>query len=112
VFNRSYNETQFGSTIGLIGVNDQTKVDVFSAGVQGLLPVGTLYTIYGSSTGTRDVFNGISKNYQTFGGFQVTQRCSGDSVSAANLEAGAHPEGQPLDLGPDYKLSAINTVTG
>lgn len=111
VFSRTYAETQFGSSIGLIGVNDQTKVDVFSGGVQGLLPVGTVYSIYGSSTETRDVFNGISKNYQTFGGFQVTQPLLRGFGLAANLEQVRIQKANRSISDQAYRQSAINTVT-
>jgi outer membrane protein TolC len=51
VFSRTYSETQFNTSIGPIPVNDQTKVDYYSAGVQGLLPTGTQYNVYGKRAG-------------------------------------------------------------
>jgi outer membrane protein TolC len=113
VFSRTYNETQFPTNLGLglIGVTDQTKTDVFSGGVQGLLPIGTVYNVYGSSVETRDVLNGITKNYQTFGGFSVTQPLLRGFGLAANLEQVRIQKANRSISDQAYRQSAINTVT-
>ena len=113
VFSRTYNETQFPTTLGLglIGVTDQTKTDTFSGGVQGLLPIGTQYNVYASTVETRDVLNGITKNYQTFGGFAVTQPLLRGFGFDANLLQVRIAKASRSISDQDYRLSAINTVT-
>ena len=110
-FQRSYSSTQFNTSIGPIPVNDLTKVDYYQAGVQGLLPVGTQYSIYGSTQEVRDTYNGITQNYQTFGGFQVTQPLLKGFGLAANLEHVRIQKASRSINDLTYQLSAINTVT-
>jgi len=110
VATRTYSETQFNTVIGPIPVNDQTKVDYYSAGVQGLLPIGTQYNVYGSVQEVRDVYNGITKNFQSFGGFNVTQpllQGFGLSANLVNVRI-AKANRSINDL--TYKQSAIDTV--
>jgi outer membrane protein len=108
---RSYSSTQFNSSIGPIPINDLTKTDYYQAGVQGLLPVGTQYSIYGSTQEVRDVYNGITQNYETFGGFQVTQPLLKGFGFAANLEQVRIQKANRSISDLNYHLSAINTVT-
>jgi outer membrane protein len=110
-FTRSYSSTQFNTSIGPIPVNDLTKVDYYQGGVQGLLPVGTQYSIYGSTTEVRDVYNGITQNYQTFGGFSVTQPLLSGFGLAVNLEQVRIQKANRSINDLTYQLSAINTVT-
>jgi outer membrane protein len=110
VATRNYSETQFNTSIGPIPVNDQTKVDYYSAGVQGLLPIGTQYNVYGSVQEVRDVYNGITKNFQSYGGFQVTQpllQGFGFSANLVNVRI-AKANRSINDL--TYRQSAIDTV--
>jgi len=111
VASRTFNESQFNTYSGLIPVNDQTKVDAYSIGVQGILPLGTLYSITGSTQEVRDPTNGIIKNFQTFGGFQVTQPLLKGFGFGANLVnvriAKANRSIGDLAL----RQSAIDTVT-
>jgi len=111
VGSRTYASTQFNTSIGPIPVNDLTKSDYYSLGVQGLLPVGTQYTIYGSTQEVRDVYNGITQNYQTFGGFQVTQPLLKGFGFAANLEQVRIQKANRSINDVTYQMSAINTVT-
>jgi outer membrane protein TolC len=108
---RSYSSTQFNTSIGPIPVNDLTKVDYYQLGVQGLLPVGTQYSVYGSTQEVRDVYNGVTQNYQTFGGFQVTQPLLKGFGFAANLEQVRIQKANRSISDLSYHLSAINTVT-
>ena len=111
VLNRNFTETQFTTSLGPIPVSDNTKTDSYSAGVQGLLPIGTQYNIYGSTIEVRDNYNGINRNYQTFGGFQVTQpllKGFGFSANLANVRV-AKANRSISDL--TYRQSAIDTVT-
>ena len=111
VVNRSYSETQFTSSLGPIPVSDNTKTDSYSAGIQGLLPLGTQYNLYGSTIEVRDNYNGINRNYQTFGGFQVTQpllKGFGFNANLANVRV-AKANRSISDL--TYRQSAIDTVT-
>jgi outer membrane protein TolC len=111
VVSRSYNETQFNSSIGPIPVNDQTKVDNYSAGVQGLLPTGTLYNLSVSTQEVRDVYNGISKNFESYGGFQVTQPLlQGFGLSANLVNVRIAKANRAID-DLTYRQSAIDTVT-
>jgi outer membrane protein len=108
---RTYSSTQFNTSIGPIPVNDLTKVDYYQLGVQGLLPVGTQYSIFGSTQEVRDSYNGITQNYQTFGGFQVTQPLLKGFGFAANLEQVRIQKANRSINDLTYQLSAINTVT-
>jgi outer membrane protein len=108
---RTYSSSQFNASIGPIPVEDLTKVDYFSAGVQGLLPLGTQYSVFGSTQEVRDVYNGITKNYQTFGGFSVTQPLLRGFGLAANLEQVRIQKANRSISDQTYRQSAINTVT-
>ena len=111
VANRNFSETQFTTSLGPIPVSDNTKTDSYSVGIQGLLPLGTQYTIYGSTVEIRDTYNGITRNYQTFGGFQVTQpllKGFGLSANLVNVRI-AKANRSINDL--TYRQSAIDTVT-
>ena len=111
VFNRNYTSTQFTTSFGPIPVLDQTKTDTFSGGIQGILPLGTLYSITGSTIEVRDTYNGITKNFQTFGGFQVDQpllKGFGFSANLVNVRV-AKANRAISDL--TYRQSAIDTVT-
>jgi outer membrane protein TolC len=111
VAERLYQSSQFNDSVGPIPINDLTKIDTYSAGVQGLLPVGTLYQITASTIETRDVYNGITQNYQTFGGFSVTQPLLKGFGLAANLEQVRIQKANRSISDLTYQLSAINTVT-
>lgn len=67
-FIRNYSSSQFNTSNGLIPIEDLNKVDYYQAGVTGLLPLGTQYSIFGSTQEVRDPADGIPKNFQTFGG--------------------------------------------
>ncbi len=110
-FSRTYSSSQFNTSIGPIPVEDLTKVDYYSAGVQGLLPVGTQYYIYGSTQEVRDVYNGITKNYQSFGGFTVTQPLLRGFGLAYNLEQVRIQKANRSISDLTYQMSAINTIT-
>ena len=110
VASRNFSETQFNTSIGPIPVNDQTKVDYYSAGIQGFLPTGTQYSIYGSTQEIRDVYNGITKNYQTFGGFQVTQPLLKGFGFASNLVNVRIAKANRSINELTYRQSAIDTV--
>jgi outer membrane protein TolC len=111
VFSRTYNSTDFNTSIGPIPVLDLTKVDNFNASVQGLLPTGTQYSFNGSTEEVRDVYNGITKNYYTFGGFQVTQPLLKGFGFAANLLQVRIQKANRGISDANYRQSAINTVT-
>jgi outer membrane protein TolC len=111
VAGRDFSETQFNTSIGPIPVSDQTKVDNYSVGVQGILPFGTQYHIYGSTQEVRDNYNGITRNFQTFGGFEVSQpllKGFGLSANLVNVRI-AKANRSINDL--TYRQSAIDTVT-
>jgi outer membrane protein len=114
VLNRLYSSSQLGiidTTVGPVAINDLTKVDTYSAAVQGLLPIGTQYSISASTIETRDVFNGITQNYQTFGGFQVTQPLLKGFGFAANLEQVRIQKANRSISDLNYQQSAITTIT-
>ena len=106
-----FSETQFNTSIGPIPVNDQTKVDNYSIGVQGILPLGTQYHIFGSTQEVRDNYNGITRNYQTFGGFQVTQPLLKGFGLGANLVNVRIAKANRSIGDLAYRQSAIDTVT-
>lgn len=109
--NRTYSSTDFNTSIGPIPVLDLTKVDSYSAGVGGMLPIGTQYRIYGSTQEVRDVYNGVTKNYQSFGGFQVTQPLLNGFGLAANLEQVRIQKANRSISDQAYRQAAINTVS-
>ena len=114
VFNRSYSETQFNTSIGPIPVNDQSKTDYYSAGIQGLLPVGTQYNVeMGSTRGgvSQAEGRGIIQSFETFGGFQVTQPLLKGFGFDANLLQVRIAKANRSISDQTYRQSAINTVT-
>jgi outer membrane protein len=108
---RNYASSQFNTSNGLIPVEDLNKVDYYQAGVTGFLPVGTQYNIYASTQEVRDPTDGIPKNFQTFGGFQVTQPLLKGFGFAANLEQVRIQKANRSISDLTYQQSAINTVT-
>ncbi|HEY1793943.1 MAG TPA: TolC family protein [Opitutaceae bacterium] len=109
---RTYNQTQFGSSVGLVGVFDQEKIDYYQGGVQGLLPVGTQYSIYGSTTETRETYAGaFSKNYSSFGGFQVTQPLLKGFGLGYNLENVRIAKANRAISDQNFRQTAITTVS-
>jgi outer membrane protein len=110
-FIRNYASSQFNSSNGLIPIEDLNKVDYYQAGVTGLLPLGTQYDVFVSTQEVRDPADGIPKNYQSFGGFQVTQPLLRGFGLAANLEQVRIQKAQRSINDLDYKMSAISTVT-
>jgi outer membrane protein len=113
-FTRSYASSQLGivdTTVGPVAINDLTKTDTYIAAVQGLLPIGTQYSISASTIETRDVFNGITQNYQTYGGFTVTQPLLKGFGFAYNLEQVRIQKANRSIQDLTYQQSAINTVT-
>jgi outer membrane protein len=111
LFIRSYASSQFNTSNGLIPIEDLNKVDYYQAGVTGLLPIGTQYSIYASTQEVRDPTDGIPKNFSTFGGFQVTQPLLNGFGFAVNLEQVRIQKAQRSISDLTYKLSAINTIT-
>jgi len=112
VASRTFNESQFNTYSGLIPVSEQTKVDTYSIGVQGILPLGTLYSITGSTQEVRDPTDGIIKNFQTFGGFQVTQPLLKGFGFGANLVNVRIAKANRSIDDLTYRQSAIDTVWG
>jgi outer membrane protein TolC len=110
VASRTFNESQFNTYSGLIPVNDQTKVDTYSAGIQGILPLGTLYSVTASTQEVRDPTEGITKNFQTFGGFQVTQPLLKGFGLGANLVNVRIAKANRSINDLTYRQSAIDTV--
>ncbi|HMD60747.1 MAG TPA: TolC family protein [Opitutaceae bacterium] len=110
-FSRTFSETQFSSSLGPVPVVDNTKADYYSAGIQGLLPVGTQYSVYGSAQEVRSLYNGFSKSFQTFAGFQVTQPLlKGFGLDSNLLQVRLAKADRTIsDL--TYRQSAIDTVT-
>lgn len=111
VVNRDYATSEFTQTLGPIPVEDNTKTDTYGVGLQGLLPIGTQYTVGGSTVEVRDVFNGISKNYQTFGGVSITQPLlSGFGFDSNLLQVRIAKANRGIS-DQAYRQSAIDTVT-
>ncbi len=110
-FIRNYSSSQFNTSNGLIPIEDLNKVDYYQAGVTGLLPLGTQYSIFGSTQEVRDPADGIPKNFQTFGGFQVTQHLLKGFGLAANLEQVRIQKANRSISDLTYQQSAIATVT-
>ncbi len=111
VLNRSFSQSQFTSTLGPIPVADNTKTDNYSVALQGVLPLGTQYTLTGSTLEVRDNYNGISRNYQTFGGFQVVQPLLKGFGLGANLVNVRVAKANRTISDLAYRQSAIDTVT-
>jgi outer membrane protein len=111
VLTRTYSSSQFNSSNGLIPIEDLNKVDFYGAAVQGLLPVGTRYNVGVSTQEVRDPTDGIIKNFQTFGGFQVTQPLLKGFGFAANLEQVRIQKANRSISDLNYQQSAITTIT-
>ena len=108
---RTYSSTQFNTSIGPIPVFDLTKTDYYQFGLQGKLPLGTQYTILGSTQEVRDVYNGTTKNFATFGGFQVDQPLLRGFGLGINLEQVRIQKANRGISDQNYRLTAINTIT-
>ena len=111
VAQRQYQSTEFNTVNGPIPVYDQTKSDYYQVGVQGLLPLGTTYSIFGNSTEVREIYNGTAKNWQTFGGFSWDQPLLRGFGLDANLEQIRIQKANRGISDQNYRMSAINTVT-
>src|ERR1035438_5330860 len=85
-FNRSSSGTRSAASLGQVQLDD-IRADYYSAALQGQLPVGTLYSVTASTQDVRDMYSGFARNYQTFGGFTVTQPLLKGFGFDANLEA-------------------------
>jgi outer membrane protein TolC len=109
-FNRSSSGTRSAASLGQVQLDD-IRADYYSAALQGQLPVGTLYSVTASTQDVRDMYSGFARNYQTFGGFTVTQPLLKGFGFDANLEAVrvAKADRSISDLA--YRQSAIDTVT-
>src|ERR1022692_909726 len=108
-FNRSSSGTRSAASLGQVQLDD-IRADYYSAALQGQLPVGTLYSVTASTQDVRDMYSGFARNYQTFGGFTVTQPLLKGFGFDANLEAVrvAKADRSISDLA--YRQSAIDTV--
>jgi outer membrane protein len=107
---RSSSETQTPASLGQLQL-DSIRADYYSVALQGQLPVGTLFSVTGSTQDVRDLYSGFTRNFQTFGGFTVTQPLLKGFGFDANLEAVrvAKADRSISDLA--YRQSAIDTVT-
>jgi outer membrane protein TolC len=108
--NRSSSNTPENLELGSVLI-DNIRTDSYSFGVQGLLPLGTQYTVSGSTQDEREQLSGYSRNYMTFGGFTLTQpllRNFGFDANLVNVRV-AKANRAISDL--TYRASAINTVT-
>jgi outer membrane protein len=108
---RFYYSQEFNTVNGPIPVYDVTKEDTYQVGVQGLLPIGTTYSIFGSADEVREVFNGYAKNWENFGGVQITQPLLKGFGFDANLEQVRIQKANRAISDQNYRQSAINTVT-
>lgn len=111
VVNRDYATSQFTDSLGPIPVNDNTKTDTYGVSLQGLLPIGTQYSISGSTQEVRDSYNGVTKNYQTFGGVSVTQPLLSGFGFASNLLQVRIAKANRGISDQTYRQAAIDTVT-
>src|ERR1017187_3891925 len=109
-FNPISSGTRSAASLGQVQLDD-IRADYYSAALQGQLPVGTLYSVTASTQDVRDMYSGFARNYQTFGGFTVTQPLLKGFGFDANLEAVrvAKADRSISDLA--YRQSAIDTVT-
>jgi outer membrane protein len=90
---------------------ENIKTDVYSVGIQGLSPWGTLYDLSGSTVNNRYMFNGYTNNYQSAGTLQITQPLLKGFGFDANLAAVRIAKASRAISDCDYRLAAINTVT-
>lgn len=108
--NGSKSQTREEASLGQLQL-DTLKTDQLSVGVTGMLPIGTTYTLTGSTQDVRDFLSGYGRNYQTFGGFTVTQPLLKGFGFAANLENIRVAKANRSISDLQYRQSAILTVT-
>jgi outer membrane protein len=110
VGNRSSSNQPENLGIGSV-VIDNIRTDSYSFGLQGVLPLGTQYTITGSTEDEREQYSGFSRNYLTFGGFTVTQPLLKNFGFDANLVNVRIAKANRTISDLTYLESAIGTVT-
>jgi len=90
---------------------ENIKTDIYSAALQGQTPWGTTYSVGESVFNYRYQYSGFANNYQSFGGFNVTQHLLKGFGFDANLAAVRIAKANRSISDCDYRLSAISTVT-
>ena len=111
VLSRTYSSSQFATSDSGIPVVDASKVDYYSAGLTGLLPTGTVYTVSGSTVEYREIFNGTQKTFDTAEQFSVTQPLLNGFGFSYNLEGVRVAKANRTIQDLTFRLSAIATVT-
>ncbi len=87
------------------------KLDTYSVAVQGQMPWGLTYNVGGQAYNYRFMYNGYSSNFQSFGGFNITQPLLKGFGFDANLAQVRIAKASRAISDCDYRQSAINTVT-
>jgi outer membrane protein len=90
---------------------ETVKSDTYSLNLVGVTPIGTAYTIGGNTYNARYEFNNYANNYQSFGGFQVTQHLLKGFGFGANLAQVRIQKANRTISDLQYRLTAIGTVT-
>ena len=110
VASRTGSEIREIAALGQVQLDD-VRSDFYGIGLQGQTPVGTTYSITGSTQNVRDFFSGYRNSYQTFGGFTITQPLLKGFGFAANLENVRIAKANRSISDLEYRQSAIDTVT-
>jgi len=87
------------------------KLDTYTAALTGQMPWGLTYNVGGQAYNYRFMYNGYSNNFQTFGGFNITQPLLKGFGFDANLAQVRIAKASRSISDCDYRQSAINTVT-
>jgi outer membrane protein TolC len=116
-FTGSYTSGEDGSPVStdpFSGVRPPASVvetDTYRLGIGGRSPIGTTYSIGGSSQNRRGTFNGFADNYYSFAGLEITQPLLRDFGLNANLVGVRLARASHDSARWRHRASVMNTVT-
>jgi len=111
VLNRSASQTYADASTNPPPLFETIRTDVYSIALQGQMPWGMTYSVGGNTVNYRYMYGGFANNYQSFGGFTITQPLLKGFGFDANLAAVRIAKANRAISDCDYRLSAISTVT-
>ncbi len=88
-----------------------SETDIYSAGIGGLSPIGTTYSVSGFSQNRRGTFNNFADEYYSFAGLEVTQPLLRDFGFSANLVGVRLARANHESARWRYRASVMNNVT-
>lgn len=109
-FRRSYSESE--NVVGPTAITASSiQHDQYAAGLEGILPLGTLYNIGGRSSNYRGLFNNYRDTFESFGGISVTQPLLRGFGLGANLASLRIAKADRAISDWEYRQTVIDTVT-